>query len=293
MRLVAYPALSLNFSHCATSLECISSRPPPSRSISKVAHSSDQPGTPRIETPPQSLNFCGSSIERPPQVPVLGHPLRCSNEDHVGETFVSLGMCTKCQSQYHWSPLFYWHGERYVTASATTNTPHNAVLLFHATTSQRRACACTSPVCTSRDTIPELLLGTSPPGPRSLSTTITTGTSLFSRPPLPPFSRAPRSLPRCLSFFFTFAAALWGAFPGCIVPPAPGLKLPTDSAHLPPFKDVAYVPPQSSLLFPVSALHCSSTKFSIPASTPVVPPRSPLLFPSPLFVSAATLIEVD
>ena len=180
--------------------------------------------------------------------------------------------------------FLYWHGGRYMTASATTNTPHNAVLLFHATTSQRRACACTSPVRTSRDTIPELLLGSSPPGPRSLSTTIPTGTSLFSRPPLPP------AMPQ---FFFTFAAALWGAFPGCIFPPAPGLKLPTDSAHLPPFKDLACVPPQSSLLFPVSALHCSSTKFSIPASTPVVPPRSPLLFPSPLFVSAATLIEVD
>jgi len=96
--------------------------------------------------------------------------------------------------------FLYWHGGRYMTASATTNTPHNAVLLFHATTSQRRACACTSPVRTSRDTIPELLLGSSPPGPRSLSTTITTGASLFSRPPLPPFSRAPRSLPRCLSF---------------------------------------------------------------------------------------------
>ena len=82
--------------------------------------------------------------------------------------------------------FFYSHGGRYMTASATTNTPHNAVLLFHATTSQRRACACTSPVRTSRDTIPELLLGSSLPGPRSLSTTIPTGTSLFSRPPLPP-----------------------------------------------------------------------------------------------------------
>ena len=87
--------------------------------------------------------------------------------------------------------FLYWHGGRYMTASATTNTTHNAVLLFHATTSQRRACACTSPVRTSRDTIPELLLGSSPPGPRSLSTTITTGASLFSRPRSLPFLAPP------------------------------------------------------------------------------------------------------
>jgi len=73
-----------------------------------------------------------------------------------------------------------------MTGSATTNTPDNAVLLFHATTSQRRACACTSPVRTSRGTILELLLRSSPPRPRSFSATIPTGTSLFSRPPLPP-----------------------------------------------------------------------------------------------------------
>jgi len=176
------------------------------------------------------------------------------------------------------------HGRRYMTGSATTNTPHNAVLLFHATTSQRRACACTSPVRTSRDTILELLLRSSPPRPRSLSTTIPTGTSLFSRPRLPP---------AMTQFLFTFAAALWGAFPGCIFPPAPGLKLRTGSAHSSDHGHLAYAPPQSSLLSSVSALHCSSTKFSIPASNPVVPPRSPLLFPSPLFVSAATLIEVD
>jgi len=71
--LVAYPSPSLNFSDCATSLEWLSSGPLLSRSISGVAQSSDQPGMPRIETPPHAGSLPPSGVQQPPLL--WGKPL--------------------------------------------------------------------------------------------------------------------------------------------------------------------------------------------------------------------------
>jgi len=166
-------------------------------------------------------------------------------------------------------------GARNATGSATTNTLQNAVLLFDATTSQRRACACTSPGRSSRVTVPELLLGSCPPLPQVL----------FNHDPHRhvPFL-APPARSRDASVFLSLCG-------GSLGPRAqlyffashPGLKPPTGSAPSPPFRDLDYVPPQSSVLFPVSALLCSSTKSSNPAATPVVPSRSPFDLALPAF----------